>query len=155
MYQTIMVPLDGSELAECVLPHVESVAKAAGTKNIILTRVADFFFAEPMGGGSYFSDEQIKQWDADHKAVAEKYLAEVASRIDVGQADIKTEVITGRAVQTLVEYTKKNKIDLIIIATHGRSGVSRWVWGSVAGRLLHSANAPVMMVRAPGCVPGL
>ena len=55
----------------------------------------------------------------------------------------------------IAEYATKNEIDLIVIATHGRSGVSRWVWGSVADRILRSACVPVMMVRAPGCVPGV
>jgi len=62
-------------------------------------------------------------------------------------------VLSGRAAETLAEYATRNEVDLIVIATHGRSGVSRWVMGSVADRLLRSVNAPVLMVRAPGCGP--
>jgi len=61
----------------------------------------------------------------------------------------------GRVVEELANFAEKNQIDLIIIATHGRSGVSRWVWGSVADRILRSSCVPVLMVRAPGCVAGI
>jgi nucleotide-binding universal stress UspA family protein len=155
MYKTIMVPLDGSELAECVLPHVEAIAKAAGTETVTLVRATETFFAEPMGGGSYFSNEQITEWDKSHKTVAENYLGEVADRLDAGKATIKTEVLTGRPTHELVEYTKKHNFDLAIIATHGRSGASRWTWGSVADRLLHASRAPVLMITSPGCAPGV
>ncbi len=65
------------------------------------------------------------------------------------------EILHGRAAETLAEYASRNGIDLIVMATHGRSGVSRWVWGGVADRILRSACVPVLMVRAPGCVPGI
>ena len=65
------------------------------------------------------------------------------------------EVLEGNPAHTLAEYAEKNQFDLLVIATHGRSGVSRWVWGSVADRILRSACVPVLMVRAPGCVPGI
>jgi len=68
--------------------------------------------------------------------------------------EVKTGVLKGNPAESLADYASKNKVDLIVIATHGRSGVSRWVWGSVADRLLRSACVPVLMVRAPGCFPG-
>ena len=61
----------------------------------------------------------------------------------------------GDVVGELVDYAEKNEVDLIIIATHGRSGVSRWVWGSIADRILRAARMPVLMVRSPdSVVPG-
>ena len=60
-----------------------------------------------------------------------------------------------RSRRPLADYATKNQVDLIVIATHGRSGVSKWVWGSVADRTLRSACIPVLMVRAPGCVAGI
>ena len=79
----------------------------------------------------------------------------MVSRLNLNGAQIKTEVIMGKPAEVLADYAAKNKVDLIIIATHGRSGVSRWVWGSVADRILRSTCAAVFMVRAPGCVPGI
>ncbi len=57
------------------------------------------------------------------------------------------------AVEEIAKAASDLETDLIIMATHGRSGVSRWVWGSVADRILRAACVPVLMVRAPGCVP--
>ncbi len=155
MYQKIMVPLDGSELAECVLPHAEAIAKGCNARNVIFVRVA-----EPIdirGGLGYaFSDEDRKRINTEHKAAAEKYLDQLVSRVSYDGVDVQSEVITGKAAtDSIADYAIKNAVDLIIIATHGRSGISRWVWGSVADRILRSSCVPVLMVRAPGCVPGI
>ncbi len=95
----------------------------------------------------------MKQVDTKSKAAAESYLDKLVSGIDYGKVSVQKEILVGKAAESLAEYAKKNDIDLIIVATHGRSGVSRWVWGSVADRLLRSAPVPVLMVRAPGCEP--
>jgi len=93
--------------------------------------------------------------DAEEYSEATRYLTDLISRTRYDGAKMKAEIIKGRPAETLAEYAEKNQIDLIVIATHGRSGVSRWVWGSVADRLLRAACVPVLMVRAPGCVPGI
>jgi nucleotide-binding universal stress UspA family protein len=65
------------------------------------------------------------------------------------------QVLEGKVADTLAHWAEKNGVNLIVIASHGRSGISRWVMGSVADRVLRSACVPVLMVRAPGCVPGI
>jgi nucleotide-binding universal stress UspA family protein len=75
--------------------------------------------------------------------------------LNYGQVSIQKEVLFGKTAPSLAEYANKNKVDLVVIATHGRSGVSRWVMGSVADRLLRSLHTPVLMVRAPGCTPSI
>ncbi|MDX1708511.1 MAG: universal stress protein, partial [Desulfobacterales bacterium] len=65
------------------------------------------------------------------------------------------EVLEGKVADTLAHWAEKSEVDLIVIASHGRSGVSRWIMGSVAERLLRSACVPVLMIRAPGCFPGI
>ena len=154
MYQKIIVPLDGSELAECVLPHVEAIAKGCQAKEIIFVSVA-----EPVdirgGTGYMFSDEDKKRINAEHKKATEKYLAQLMSRVKYEGVKLQSQTVTGKAAaEGIADYAAKNKADLIIIATHGRSGVSRWFLGSVADRTLRSSNVPVLMVRAPGCAPG-
>jgi nucleotide-binding universal stress UspA family protein len=67
---------------------------------------------------------------------------------------VRSEVLAGKAAESLAEYASKNGVDLIVIATHGRSGISHWYWGSVAERVLRSSCVPVLMVRAPGCFSG-
>ncbi|MFC1871974.1 universal stress protein [Chloroflexota bacterium] len=157
MYQNILVPLDGSELAECVLPHLESIAKGCGVKNIIFVN-----FSEPPhipiygADGDIFIAEDFKRLEQESGTIAEKYLNHLVSRVKYDGVNIQSEVLSGgRAADVIADYATKCEADLIIIATHGRSGISRWVWGSVADRILRSACVPVMMVRAPGCVPGI
>ena len=154
MYQKIMVPLDGSELAECVLPHVEAIAKGCQANNVTFVRVVEPLL-RPSAEDYIPPEEDEEQLKVNRRAVAEDYLNQLVSRLKYNGVDIQSEVIVGRAAESLAEYTEKNNIDLIIVATHGRSGVSRWVWGSVADRILRSACVPVLMVRAPGCIPGI
>ncbi len=155
MYQKILVPLDGSELAECVLPHVESIARGCGVQNVIFLRVVEPFYMPSGGDGVSFSDKDIKRINSENRTAAESYLSQLASRTKYDRVNVQSEVITGKAADSIAEYVTKNEVDLIVIATHGRSGVSRWVWGSVADRVLRSACVPILMVRAPGCVPGI
>jgi nucleotide-binding universal stress UspA family protein len=154
MYKRILVPLDGSDLAECVLPHVESIASACEVQGIVFLRVV-----EPITGtsavGPYLTREDMQDIDSRGKAAAEEYLSQLVTRTKYGKVTIRSEVIVGAAADSIADYASENGVDLIIIATHGRSGVSRWVWGSVADRILRSACVPVLMVRAPGCVPGI
>ncbi len=162
MYKKILVPLDGSELAECVLPHVESVAREGGVQKVVFLRVVEPAHL-PVGvlsdGGGTFTEQDAErvrdQADKVNKKDAENYLDQVVSRIKHDGVSIQSEVIIGRDAESIADYATQNEVDLIIIATHGRSGVSRWVWGSVADRVLRSACVPVLMIRAPGCVPGI
>ena len=153
MYQKILVPLDGSELAECVLAHVDALARGCQAKSVVFIRVV-----EPIRqtGGEYMMDsDQLKKFESENRLEAGEYLKKISAKVSLGGAVVKTEVVSGRPAEILAEYATKNQVDLIVIATHGRSGVSRWVWGSVADRILRSACIPVLMVRAPGCFPGI
>ena len=151
MYKKIMVPVDGSELAECVLPHVKTIAEAKGVESVVFVRVMEPLSITPVRGETgWLTEEEMKSVDDKSKAVAESYLDNLVGGLDYGNVAIQKEVLVGRAPDQLVGYAKKNAVDLIIVATHGRSGVSRWVLGSVADRLLRAAHVPVLMVRAPG-----
>jgi len=154
MFKKILVPLDGSKLAECVLPHVESIAKGPGVQEIVFLSVAESFHP-PTFSGAYSDQGTIDRIDADTKAAAVSYLGQLVKRTRYDGVSIKSEVIAGTPAESIADYATKNSIDLIAIATHGRSGISHWAWGSVADRVLRSACVPVLMVRAPGCVPGI
>ena len=155
MYKNILVPLDGSELAECVLPHVESIAKGCGVQDVVFLRVVEPFYMPSGGDDGGFSADDVKRINSENRAAAENYLGQLVNRTKYDGITIQSEVMAGRAADSIADYATKNAVDLITIATHGRSGVSRWVWGSVADRVLRSACVPVLMVRAPGCVPGI
>jgi len=153
MYKKILVPLDGSDLAECVLPHVGSITRGCGVESVVFMRVLDPYV--PSGTLAYIGESQRQKIEVANENAAREYLDVVVGRVDLRGVEIQKQIITGRAAESIADYATENGVDLIIIATHGRSGVSRWVWGSVADRVLRSASVPVLMVRAPGCVPGI
>jgi nucleotide-binding universal stress UspA family protein len=175
MYKKILVPLDGSDLAACVLPHVESVATGCSVPEVVLLQVVEM---AALTAGSTGSDQTDFEYGipADYKekidktrtSAAETYLNKVASQlkekgVDASPVMLSTEDISAKGgpavkaetAELIVHYIEKNDIDLVIIATHGRSGISRWAFGSVADRILRSSCVPILMVRAPGCVAGI
>ena len=154
MYNKILVPLDGSPLAECVLPHVEAIARGCGVRNVTFLRIVEPFYMTDGGDVSGFSMDMFDRVNAEKQAAAEKYLRELVARTSYDGVNVEWQAYIGRPADEIIEFCRKNSVDLIAIATHGRSGVSRWVWGSVADRVLRSACAPVLMVRPKGCVPG-
>ena len=156
MYHKILVPLDGSQLAECVLPHVESLARGGAAREVIFLRVR-----EPLqvwGGGdevSFKSDADFHKWDADKRAEAENYLKKIADRTKYEGVQIRTDVVSGSPAQTITEYATKNGVDLIIISNHGRSGRTQMFIGNVADRLIHNPSAPILLVNAPNVFIGV
>ncbi|MHB8086275.1 MAG: universal stress protein [Dehalococcoidia bacterium] len=151
MYKNIMVTLDGSELAETAVEHAETIAKGCREPQIILLRVIEPLripYGDAVPG---LTVPQLKQLEIDEKTKAEKYLNKIAARLTVSGIKTSVKILNGLAADTIVDFVDKNNIDLVIMATHGRSGFSRWIWGSVADRLLHGVCVPVLMVRVTGC----
>jgi len=157
MYKKIMVPLDGSELAECVLPQVETFITGCQVSTLVFVRVIE---PAPLTyKGAYVTSKDdlekieinTKRVEEDRKRNATEYLKGVVSRLKSEGVTYQTEVLSGKVAESLVDYVEANDVDMmIIIATHGRSGVSRWVRGSIADRVLRASQVPVLMVRAPG-----
>ena len=146
MYRSIMVPLDGSQLAECVFPHLNAFIKGFAPERLLLVRVV-----EPISISSAIQASEmeiIKKNEEDRVVQAGTYLEAVRRRLDSGDSEVSTIVPVGMVADALVDLAGDEAVDLILIATHGRSGISRWVRGSVADRILHSARVPVVMVRA-------
>ena len=91
--------------------------------------------------------------DWNLRLASEEYLKRIADGINIPGANFSCEVLEGKPADMLADYATQNEVDLILIASHGRSGVSRWVLGSVADRIVRNSCVPVMMVRAPGWEP--
>lgn len=153
MYEKIMVPLDGSELAECVLPHVEGFIKGCHVSNVVFVRVVEPITA-PVGN-VYVGREESRERESTRKSAVKDYLNQIVDRLKHEGTELYSEVLVGRVADSLADYTEKNDIDLILIATHGRSGVTRWVRGSIADKILRYSNVPVLMVRTPGTKGGI
>ena len=149
MYQHILVPLDGSEVAECVLPHLTVIGTGCDAKKITLVRVV-----EPLhlygGVESGISPEERHRIDDEARKIAGTYLEQVAERLKQNGLGVDYEVPYGKVIDVIAGFVKKNGVDLVILATHGKSGVSRMVWGSMADRILRSIHVPILMIRASG-----
>src|SRR4030042_4500126 len=132
MYTKIMVPVDGSQMAECVLPHVEALAKGSQVKEVVFVRVV-----EPLrvasSGEFVLSQQEIARFEAEHKDNSERYLKGLVGRVKLEGVKCRWEVITGTVAENLADCAATKAIDLIVIATPGRPGASPWVWGGAAG----------------------
>ena len=158
MYNRILVPLDGSKLAECVFPHVESISRDCKVKDVILFRVC-----EPPSVGADYPASMPTSWEEHVNEVNNYsqeqcglYLKDAEKQLkDLGLSNIKLEARLGDPATEIADYASKNEIDLIIMASHGRSGPSRWAYGSVADKVFRITCVPILMIRGPGCVIGL
>lgn len=148
MYNKITVPLDGSMLAECVFPHVEAFIEEYHVGNIVFVRIVEP--AVIFQSGEYpISPEILRESESAGKSAAKDYLDQIVNRFKREGTELQFEVLLGRVAESLVDFAEKNDSDLILIASHGRSGVRRWVRGSIADKILHSSTVPVLIVRAP------
>jgi nucleotide-binding universal stress UspA family protein len=158
MYDRILVPLDGSKLAECVIPHVLKIATDCQVHEVILLRVC-----EPVSVLADYPADMPEPWDEHVKAIntytshqCGMYLDETEKKLkEAGLPIVKTEGTLGDPAKQIIDYAENNNIDLIIMATHGRSGPGRWALGSVAEKVMRNTCVPVLSVKGPGCAPGL
>jgi nucleotide-binding universal stress UspA family protein len=157
MYKKILVPLDGSKLAECALPHVEELAKGCDTEEVILVSVTERVKgyraleepSQPLG------QRLIPEAFGKKEKQAQKYLDRIAKAMAAKGINVSTEVLLWKPDEAIVGYAKQSRCDLIVMASHGRSGPSRWAHGSVADKVLRASGIPVLMIRARGCTPGI
>ncbi len=148
-----LVPLDGSDLAELVLPHVEALAKQRSTEpaEVVLMKVCEPLIVPPIGApeASLNWAKVAEEHMAGTRQAAEEYLGTVRDRFAETGMKMKVQVSEGNPADEIIDYVKKNKCDLVIMATHGRSGLGRWAYGSVAGKVLLGASCPIFLVRPP------
>ncbi len=140
-----MVALDGPELAECVIPHLETLTSACRVPKVVFVRVVGHSglpASVPGRGESSFREENLEQLVAKRKKEAETYLQKIAEGFTVAATTACYDVLEGEVAKHLADYAENNDVDLILIASHGRSGVRRFVLGSVVEQLLRSSSVP-------------
>jgi len=149
--KTILVPLDGSELAESVLPHVEALAKQRNgdTVDTILLRVCEYAVVpnDNVKGVPSGWEKDVRREIARSKREAGKYLAEVEKRFEDADLRVQSEVLVGKPPNEIINHANGNPFSLIAMATHGRSGLKRLAYGSVADKVLRGASCPLLVVR--------
>jgi nucleotide-binding universal stress UspA family protein len=137
MYNKILVPLDGSKTAESALEHVKTIGKGCNVPEVDL-----LFVVEPILPGLYETNKQARELLVSWAKV---YLAGVEKNLGKDGVNARPVVIEGKAADTILDYAAKNGIDVIVMSTHGRSGPSRWAFGSVAGKVLQASTVPVLI----------
>lgn len=137
----MLVPLDGSPLAEVALFEALALARLRASEVILLQVVPSTEDALRDGEDASLSGES-------RQAAALRYLKGICS----GPAwrSVRTEVVVdiGRPAETILDFADQHSVDRIVMATHGQSGLGRWVFGSVADKILHAADRTIVLVRA-------
>jgi len=139
VYANIVVPLDTSELAEQALAHAAEIAKHFGAHVELLTVI-------PSPLEKAIEGESAADTFDPRKLEAQEYLTAVAGRLADEGLSVSTTVLQGDVAEEIIEHAAHR--DLIIMCTHGRSGLGRWVYGSITDRTLRHAGVPILLVRA-------
>ncbi|MBM3119765.1 MAG: universal stress protein [Chloroflexi bacterium] len=126
-YRKLLVPLDGSRLAEKALPYAKALSKTKGSEIILFT-----------------VSTASEQFDRPIKA----YLDLTAKELKSQKIKVSTAVAYGNVAEEIIKFAQKGKIDLIIISTHGHSGIKRWMLGSVALKVLYGTCTPVLLAKS-------
>jgi len=128
--RTMLVPLDGSKLAESVLPHVEALAKQRGSElvDVVLLRVCE----PPVILSDYPEATMELSWE-EHVQKEKEWAKEAGA--------------LGRPIDEIIDYANRNPFNLIVLSTHGRTGITRWAYGSVADKVLQRSTSPIFLVR--------
>ena len=154
MYTKVLVPLDGSSLAEDVIPHVNTIARGCDALTVVFLRVVEpTILLSDDSGSNALKWDVAEKMNATAQQEAQQYLAEIAARAAQAGLETQSVVLLGRPAETICAFAGNNGVDLIVMATHGRSGIRRLVWGGVADKVLRSCRAPVLLVKTGGGEP--
>jgi nucleotide-binding universal stress UspA family protein len=146
MYKKILVPLDGSDRAEAILPHVEELAKRFDSQ-VIFVRVVEGDYFVP-GYQEVVDISGYEQEYARRKKEVETYLEEINRRFTAKEIDTKTVISYDSVVQSILATAESEEVDLIAVASHGRSGLARAFYGSVASGVLNRIDRPLLIIRS-------
>ena len=141
----ILVPLDGSGMAEQVLPVVSPIARVLEAE-MALFQTATTHMLGSLSSNEWYVSLQNTFEMAEQRARG--YLECTAHRLNEQGLETSTAVWTGSVAESIVEYAESHSMDMIAMCTHGRTGLARWALGSVADRVLRAADVPILLVRA-------
>jgi nucleotide-binding universal stress UspA family protein len=147
MYEVILVPLDGSPRAETILPYVQDIALARKSKVIFLQVIEpSTLMVTPYDMVPYYDSELAERITAE----ANLYSSAKAGELRQLGIDAEAMVMQGPVVRTILDVAEQRNVGLIAMASHGRTGMARVFYGSVAAGVLHGADRPLLLVRALG-----
>jgi nucleotide-binding universal stress UspA family protein len=144
MFEVILVPLDGSKRAESILAYVEGMALGRKSKVILLQVIeSSTLMVTPYDMVPYYDAELAERVIADAKT----YLMAREGELRAKGIEAESIVVQGPIVKTILDVADEKDVDLIAMASHGRTGMARVFYGSVAAGVLHSADRPLLLVR--------
>lgn len=141
MFNPILVPLDGSQLAECVLPHVIAISRSFGAE-ITLLRIL-----EKNHAGTSAQMFDLLNWQIN-KTKSALYLEKIRARIQELSVRARTAVIEGLIAEGITEYAQSQGMKLIVLSSHGRNGLTQWGISSITQKIILSAQTSLLIVRA-------
>jgi len=153
--RAILVPLDGSEMAESALPHAETLARQRSLEPITVSfiracdpPVAPSYYSPELSGVPLNWGEFMEQEMTLSKQSATEYLAKTAKQFEDNGIKTQSAVLVGKAADEIIDYATKNPFSIIVMTTHGRSGLSRLVFGSVTESVLQAVSNPILLTKA-------
>ncbi len=149
MYKRILVPLDGSSRAERALPVAARIAQAEGG-SVVLFRALPI----PLLSASLFGQDASSEWLLEEEvAGATAYLDDLKASQVLRDIAVSCVVQDGDPAQVILEYAEAHQVDLIVLCSHGRSNLGRWVLASVAEHLVRHAPMPILVLHTDGATP--
>jgi len=153
MYSKVLVPLDGSEVSERALPHAQSLADAFGARVYLLQVISlshEYEAFRSVGEENptavEYSLDLTRQITASRQTRAEEYLKATAARLEENGTQVETSVRQGSTLENITHFVAENGIDLIVMSTHGRGELQRFLVGSVTDRVIRSSHVPVLAI---------
>jgi nucleotide-binding universal stress UspA family protein len=152
MFRKILVPLDGSEISEKALEYLDYLATSEKETSIVLLHIVEPIL--PPGRPDYILAQKTQEEESQREKNARNYLKDVASNLSsretIGKIQIILDVSLGGPSKEILDYADAKNVDLILMTTHGRSGVSRWALGSVTDRVVSHSKVPVLAIPPTG-----
>lgn len=145
LVKRILVPLDGSSVGEAAIACTEALARALGTELVLIQIIEPVITWAGFEGSVSYATPQDEE---SRKAAAMAYLASVGKPLKESGISTSIAVGFGSSADQIIDYAEANAIDLIAMSSHGRSGIGRWVFGSVTSKVLRAGDTPVLVVRA-------
>ena len=144
MYNTILVPLDGSKRAEAILCHVKDLVRRYDATVVFLQVVEPAPFSGGLEETYTVLPEDFERWTKQ----AESYLASLQGKFHEKGIEARTRVVSGPVVNAIIRAAEREGVDLIAMASHGRTGLSQVFYGSVAVGVLHRVDRPLLLIRS-------
>ena len=148
MYKKMLVPLDTSDFAEGVLDHVKEISTTREIPEVVLLSAIEPVTSQTM---AYMGPQNVEESEKRAIAGALQYLETIKNSMSLERSKVTTVAMTGPAADVILDYAADNGVDVIVMSSHGRSGVTRVLLGSTADKILRRSRVPVFLVPALSC----